>query len=351
LSNKTTVAEWIEYWISIGCPGKKKKAIGAKSQERYAEMTRSYVLPALGHKRLQKLVATEIDTLYTKLFEKLADRSVHSIHVILSSALSRAVTAKAISRSPMLDLLKTPAYGEADHGMVLNASELVRLVKGFRATGSTIAPIVAVAAFTGARRSEILALRWSDFDQDKSTLSITRAVEQLKTGLTFKGTKKKSHERVITIDPDLVAMLVSERDKHRRIIAGVPEGAAVDLRAIKLPEGALMFPDLASGDFTTPRSPRSVSTLFKRLARRIDRAKFAGLRFHDLRGSYETMLLDAGEPVHAVAKRCGHDAATLLKSYAKMTGDADAKAASTGGALLAGAPSWNACRTEMLSNR
>jgi integrase len=172
---------------------------------------------------------------------------------------------------------------------------------------------------------------------EKRTLRIERSVEQLKTGLTFKGTKKKSHERTIAIDPDLVAMLVAEWDKYRRIIAGVGPDAAVDLRAIKLHPEALMFPDLDSGDLTTPRSPRSVSTLFKRFCRHIDRVKFGGLRFHDLRGSHETMLLDAGEPVHIVAARCGHDPATLLKVYAKRTHGADEKAAATTGALMSGA--------------
>jgi integrase len=54
---------------------------------------------------------------------------------------------------------------------------------------------------------------------------------------------------------------------------------------------------------------------------------FPGIRFHDLRGSHETALLDAGVPVHVVAARCGHDAATLLRSYAKRTKRADASAA------------------------
>jgi integrase len=53
------------------------------------------------------------------------------------------------------------------------------------------------------------------------------------------------------------------------------------------------------------------------------------LRFHDLRGSHETALLDAGEPVHVVAARCGHDPAVLLKSYAKWTKKADMSAAAT----------------------
>jgi integrase len=48
-------------------------------------------------------------------------------------------------------------------------------------------------------------------------------------------------------------------------------------------------------------------------------------RFHDLRGSHGTALLNAGEPIHEVAKRLGHDPATLLAAYAKQTDEGKAK--------------------------
>ena len=69
------------------------------------------------------------------------------------------------------------------------------------------------------------------------------------------------------------------------------------------------------------------SSDLKEFARKATELGFAGLRFHDLRGSHETMLLDAGEPVHVVAARCGHDPAVMLRAYAKRTRKADANAA------------------------
>jgi hypothetical protein len=55
---------------------------------------------------------------------------------------------------------------------------------------------------------------------------------------------------------------------------------------------------------------------------------FKKLRFHDLRGTHKTLLLDRGVPVHVVAARCGHDPAVLLRNYAKRTAKADTNAAS-----------------------
>jgi len=60
------------------------------------------------------------------------------------------------------------------------------------------------------------------------------------------------------------------------------------------------------------------------------------IRFHDLRASHATVLLDKGVPVHVVAKRIGDDAATLLRWYAKRTKKADNSAANIIGTLTQG---------------
>jgi integrase len=80
-----------------------------------------------------------------------------------------------------------------------------------------------------------------------------------------------------------------------------------------------------------------IATAGDAFGRKATKLGFPDLRFHDLRGSHETALLDAGTPVHAVAARCGHDPAVLLRSYAKRTKKADANAAETIGTLLKGA--------------
>jgi integrase len=207
-----------------------------------------------------------------------------------------------------------------------------KLVQGFR--GSALFAIVSTAAFTGARRGEVLALRWSDLDAQEKTLRIERSVEETdKHGLRFKGPKKESHKRTITIDDDLVVLLLAERDRHLRLVAGVPDGVAVDLGLIKLPKDALIFPDLTNGDLAAPRSPEAVTKAFGRVARRLG---FEELNLHDLRGSHETLLLDRGVPVHVVAARCGHDPATLLQNYAKRTKKADTSAAGVIGSITKG---------------
>jgi|SoiMetStandDraft_2_1073263.scaffolds.fasta_scaffold03100_6 integrase len=337
--SRMTVGEWAEHWLSIGAPGRSKKRVGRRSLERYEQLMRGHVIPELGEKRLQQLHATEIDRLYEGLESKLAPRTQNQVHIVFAACLKAAVRKGLLSSNPIDRAERIPSPGESDHGQVLDAEQITALVQCFK--GSAIHPIVAVAAFTGARRNEILGLQWSDLDPVAKTLRIERALEETKGKpgegpvRRLKEPKRAAHKRTIQVDDALIALLLSEREKHLRLVAGIPDGAAVDLSLIKLPEGALMFPTFhgRDGDFTKLRDAKAVSKHFEKWSRKT----FPGLCFHDLRGSHETALLDAGVPVHVVAARCGHDPATLLRSYAKRTRKADTSAANVIGAMSAAA--------------
>jgi integrase len=101
----------------------------------------------------------------------------------------------------------------------------------------------------------------------------------------------------------------------------------VDLSFVRLPEAALMFPAPPTTgedfDICRFRNPGNVTREFE------ERAEKLGfpIRFHDLRASHETALLDSGVPDHTVDARCGHDPAVLLRSYARRTKKADESAA------------------------
>jgi integrase len=154
--------------------------------------------------------------------------------------------------------------------MVLDQDQLRTLVEGFKT--SALFPIVAVAAFTGARRSEILALRWTDLDVEKRVLRIERAIEQVHgQPLALKDPKTARGRRTIAIDGDLVGLLLAEREKHLRIMAGVPDGVAVNLSLVRLSDNALMFPSPpAPGEdfsFNKLRDPDYLTKAFARRAR------------------------------------------------------------------------------------
>lgn len=331
--DKMTLGQWIDHWIAAGAPGRSQKRAGRRTVERYSELMRCHVVPVLGTRRLQQLRATEIDDLYVGFSAKLKPRTAHHVHVVLNACLGTAARKGLMMSSPMARVEQVPSPGESDHGLALDADELRKLVDGFR--GSVLFPIVVTAALTGARRNEILALRWIDFDAANKTLRIERAIEETKDGLSYKAPKTKRGTRTIAVADDLVALLSAERERYLRLMAGVPESAAVELSLVKLPEAALIFPSPAGTefDFTRPRDPHAVTRGFVKHARKLG---YPGLRFHDLRGSHETALIDAGVPVHVVAERCGHDPAVLLRNYAKRTKKADTAAALVSQSIFGG---------------
>jgi integrase len=334
---KITLGEWADRWIAAGAPGRRKrnKTIGQRALEGYADLLRCHIIPEIGARPMQQIQPAEIDALYSKLEKTLAPRTVHHVHTVLGACFAGAVRKALIGASPVARA-DAPSPGESDHGMVLDEDQLRVLLAGFK--GSVMFPIVAAAAFTGARRNEILALRWADLDVANKTLRIERAAQKTnKHGLTLKEPKTARGTRTIAICDDLLALLLIERERLLRVRAGIPDGVTVDLSLVKLPDDALMFPNPPCGgeefSFARLRMPGNVTKEFRRRARRLG---FPKLRLHDLRGTHETLLLDAGVPVHVVAARCGHDPAVLLRTYAKRTRKADVSAAAIIGALSKG---------------
>ena len=322
---RITLAEWAAQWIA-GRP------VNERTRERYDGLLRVQVLPTLGKRRLQSLTATDLDALYGRLSTSaLAPRTVHHVHVVLSGCLKTAVLKGLLPLNPA-ERADKPRAADSTAARILDAKELAALVAGFQ--GHPLHGIVAVAAWTGARRNEILALCWADISFTAKTLTIARAAEETKAfGRRTKEPKTARGTRTIAVDGGLLALLGAVRETHQRLAAGVPDGTNADLSLVRLPEAALVFPAPGT-DLCRLRDVNAVTRTFARHAAKLG---FGRLRFHDLRGSHETMLLDAGVPVHTVAARCGHDAAMLLRAYAKRTAGSDTKAAAIIGELAANA--------------
>jgi integrase len=300
------LSDWAGIWLESRRP-----ALNTRTWERYEELLRLHVLPQLGHRPLQRLTAPELDELYAGLRPLRSPRTVHHVHVVLGACLRAAVRKGLLVSSPTL-AADAPVVREFRAGQALDQGELAALLTGFR--GSALYPIVTVAALTGARRNEVLALRWSDFDPAARTLTISRSLEETRAGRRFKEPKTPRGRRTIAIDAGLAALLL-----------GLPAA------------GPLIFPSPLG-----PEHPRDARTVTKEFRARARALGFPALRFHDLRGTHETMLLDAGVPVHVVAARCGHDPAILLRTYAHRTKRADTSAAAVLGGMAAGllGPDW-----------
>ena len=319
------MADWVTEWLEL-----RARSVSAKTAEHYAALLRVHVLPVLGERALQDIDVAEIDRLYGRLAEQLSPRSVRHIHVVLKACLRAAVLKRRLFDNPAARA-DSPKAGESDAWNVLDADKLNALVRGFKDT--SLYGIVCVAAFTGMRRNEILALRWSDIDFDRSTIKVSRSLEETKAkGRTVKELKTERGRRTIAIDPWLLELLRAEHRQHLAIMAGT-DNPQVSLGLVRLPADALVFPSTVQPfDFTRLRCPTATTQQFTR------RATALGfpIRLHDLRHSHGSILLSRGVPLHEVAGRLGHDAAVLLKTYAHRLPKEDQRSAEIIGAMTSG---------------
>lgn len=342
--SRLTLAEWTEQWYAlkerggIEETGKKRRnrgQVSPRTLERYKELMRLHILPDLGHKEIQRVKVRDIDDLYLRLETKLSSSTIHHIHVVLASCMSAAVRKEILPSNPAqhADL---PKRHEPDAGRALDQDELTALLKGFHKTPMFL--FVVTAAGTGMRRNEILALRWRDLDFEAGKLSISRSLEVTKEyGLRVKEPKTARGKRTVGLDNGLLSLLQAEYELHQRLSTGIPEQNDIELSLVNLPEGALIFPAPPARegniDLTKHRLPHGLSQGF---IKRVRAMGFDKLRLHDLRKTHGTLLLNAGVPIHEVARRLGHDPAVLLKTYAKMTKEADEISTEAAGSILKG---------------
>jgi len=240
----------------------------------------------------------------------LSAKTVRNIAGVISSAFSRAMKWGLVTTNPVTS--SEPPRVKKRLAAALTAAQVQMLIHA--AAGLwCMRTFLELAAATGARRGELLALRWSDIVDGR--VSISRSLTQTGETLQFKDTKTGT-PRVVTLPLSALALLDEHRqrqDEFRRQF-GPDYRADLDL-IFAHPDGTPLKPDRVSA---------AVSALFRRL--KIPKPKGAAL--HLLRHSHTSVLLAQGVPVPAVSARLGHSSArTTQEIYAHMITGQDEEAA------------------------
>jgi integrase len=315
VSSTETVGALLEEWFAHAEPGFSPKT----ALETRGIMDR-YLVPKLGRIRLARLRAAEIDRFYAWLRDErgLAPATVRRIHGVLRRALTQGVKWGKLASNPAVNA--SPPRVPAPELSPPEPAEVARLFERAAAEDPPLAVFLALAASTGARRGELVALRWSDVDLDARVIHIRRALVTGRDGLVEKDTKTHQARRV-AIDAATAELLAEHRDRMLEV------AASCDL---ELDGSAFVFSHEPGG--TSPWRPDSVTRSFNRVR---DRAGLGQVRLHDLRHFVATHLLSAGVDVRTVAGRLGHrNAATTLNVYAAFLQSADRAAADVIGDVL-----------------
>jgi integrase len=300
------------------------------------------IRPVLGSVRLDQLGADTLDAAYREwLAEGLSPTTVHMYHSILSAACRQAVKWGWIDSAPTARA--TPPKVARKEMVVPAPKQLSALVKAAKAFDPVLSTAVALAALTGARRGELVALCWSDIDLDVGRVrfarSLTVAGGEQHTGLT------KTHAaRELALDERGVEVLQQRW----------AEMVDLSIRA-ESPLVADPFVLSYNANGAVPANPDTLTHRFGKLCEMMEapalrqlresrpKAKREDLapadrwrfRFHDLRHFSVTTLIAAGVDVRTVAERHGHARATMtLDRYAHALPERDREAAGVLGATL-----------------
>ena len=201
-----TVGDLLEQWFDFASRDFSPKTV---------KETRGFIdrnlLPALGTVPLSKLKAGDLDRFYRKLSVDgesrsgpLAPGTVRRIHGILRRALGQGLKWGWIGVNPAV--ATTPPRVPQPDINPPSCAEVARLLRRAAATSPELACFLMLWAATGARRSEIVALRWSDVDLPNRTVAISRGVVTGPDGLVEKDTKSHAARR-IALDESAVACL------------------------------------------------------------------------------------------------------------------------------------------------
>jgi integrase len=304
---KTTVAAFTSRWLAHVRMTRDEGT--AVEYERYLT---NHVLPVLGGVQLKALGPADLDGLYAQLLQGgrldgrpggLSARTVRNIHKTVHRMLHQAVRWRLLAVNPATDLelppVVEPQMVTLDHAQ---ARRLLEVAASPRRAGWW-APLLLLAVATGARRGELLALRWADLDLDAGTATISRTLRRGQAGLRYKTPKTRAGLRTVGLGPQTVVALrrLRAEQAQRRLAFGTAYHADADLVVCKI-DGAPLRPD-------------HVSSEFRRLA---DRAGLpATVHLHTLRHSAASFLAAAGVPASDIAAQLGHadGGALALRTY------------------------------------
>jgi integrase len=188
---------------------------------------------------------------------------------------------------------------------------------------------VALAAWAGLRRGEVMALRWSDVDPT-GVIHVRRARALDRHGVEHDKLPKSGEARDVEVDPWLIKLLV----QHRTAL----EDRATFVYRETLPPDGPVLPDLL-GHTRDERSTRFRGKPFGTVPRKLDwltlawrrhaaKQGAAGVRYHDLRHHFATEMIEAGIPMTAVQGQLGHlQLATTMGVYSHVVDDTRRRAA------------------------
>lgn len=298
-----TVDKYFENWLE-----EIKYEVKPNTYRGYCGNMKNHIIPYFKAKKLliQELKPYHLEEYYkyklnpnSKLNnqEALSHTTIKHHHQNISKALADAVRKGIINYNPAASA-RTPK-AESFKGKFLNPIQIKELLILFN--GSVIELPVTLSAVYGFRRSEVLGLKWSHIDFVNRTITICETLQQGTGGNYTDTPKTESSYRTLPMTDDVYKLLKNHRKiqaQKRKLLGNYYN---VNDYVCTFDNGQVISPNYLSRTFHSTISKSSLPLI----------------RFHDLRHSVASNLLNKGFSVVQVAEWLGHSSSsTTLKFYA-----------------------------------
>ena len=293
-----TVGEYLDKWLK----GSVRGSVRQSTFDRYEIAVRVHLKPALGRRKLKKLTPAHVAALYQdRLDAGHAPASVNKLHVTLHKALDQAVKWHMVPRN-VAEVVKAPRPTAKEEMRTLSAEETRRLLEAAR--GDRLEALYVLAATTGMRQGELLALKWQDVNLENTTLSVRRTITKSGGKLLLGEPKTKKSRRTIQLTGSAVRALREHLPRQMSEIERLGDLYTDEGLIFTSEGGTLINPSNLRQRFFTPL---------------LKKAKLPHIHFHDLRHTCATLLLSRNVHPKYVQELLGHsNIAITLDTYSHV---------------------------------
>lgn len=313
-SGRMTVAEYLQQWLSVYA----KVNTAPKTYKRYEEIARVHLVPVVGAIPLTKLRPLHIQEVYTRVLQKgLSARTALHCHRVLREALQHALKWQIIPRNPA-DSVEPPR----PHRYEATSLEPDGVKRLFAAADETpYGALIHLALMTGLRQGELLGLRWQHVNLESAVLQVRQTCQWLpREGFIFRQPKTYRSARPVALSPASVERL------HRHRVQQLQERLAV---GPAYQDNGLVFANARGA----PVHPTNLRRAWLQI---VGRVGLGHLRFHDLRHTHASLLLQQGIHPKIVSERLGHSSVSItLDTYSHVVPSLQVQAAAGLDELLA----------------
>ena len=283
LSTKRSLAEHLNTWLE-----NEKPVLRPSSWIHYSQLVCMYINPNIGKISMKDLRTEHVQQFYSRLNNQgIGAHTVRKVHAVLSHSLNTAVETGVIVRNPVS--FAHPPKKPISEMKILDESQASHFLISI--IGNRWEALFRLEVVTGMRQMELLGLKWIDLDWLLQSIRVERQlVRPDGTGVNFLAPKTRSGKRINDLDDITIKILRNhyERQQADRLKAGE-----------RWKEYGLIFT-------TSIGTPIPVGELLRTFYRLLADAGLPRIRFHDLRHTAASLMLNHGVPAIVVSKRLGH---------------------------------------------